>query len=205
MNQIQSQNQNIQGSSRFRQPKQDLKSDQKSNSSGFLRFFELSRWILLVIMFIYIVYLFIFTLFVVSGPSMEPNFHDKEVLSVNKAAYWFKDPKRGDVVIFYFPGQREIKYIKRIIGLPGETVEIKNQHFYINGQYLNDYTPESYPTNILIKGKNQWIVGVGEYFVSGDNRPNSNDSRVWDSLPKSEILGKVELRLYPFGKDGGAK
>jgi len=175
------------------------------HSSGFLRFFELSRWILLIIMLIYIVYLFIFTLFVVSGPSMEPNFHDKEVLVVNKASYWFKKPQRGDVVIFYFPGQREVKYIKRIIGVPGDNIEIRNQHFYINGQYLTDYTPTSYPTEVLIKGKNSWVVGEGEYFVSGDNRPNSNDSRVWDSLSASEIIGKVDLRFYPFDKVGGVE
>lgn len=175
----------------------------KLKPSNFLRFFELSRSMVLIIMLLYIVYLFLFTFFIVSGPSMEPNYQDKEILLVNKASYWFSEPKRGDVVIFYFPGQKKIKYIKRIIALPGERLELKNNAYYLNGNLLEEkYIPKETITSETIFGKNRWVVPENQYFISGDNRPNSNDSRVFAPISKSEILGKVEFRLFPFNSLG---
>lgn len=171
--------------------------------SSALRLFELSRNVILIAMALYLIYLFVLTIFVVSGPSMEPNFQDKNLLLINRASYWFNKPKRSDVVIFYFPGETKLKYIKRIIALPGETIELKNNGFYINGARLAEpYIPATYKTNVLVANQTQWTLKEDQYFVVGDNRENSNDSRVWGVLPKSEIIGKAYFRLLPTGGFG---
>lgn len=168
-----------------------------------LRIFELARAFILLVMVFYLFYLFILTIFFVSGPSMEPNFKDKEILLINKTAYWFNEPQRKDVIVFFFPGEKKSKYIKRIIGMPGETIELKDNGFYSNGKKIYEpYIPITTKTLEIVKGKNKWVLGADEYFVVGDNRSNSNDSRVWGALPKKEIIGKVWLRLLPFSEFG---
>ena len=184
-------------------PPKSKQTHTKKIRSWALRLFDLAKILILIMMVGFIIYLFILTIFIVSGPSMEPNFQDKNLLLINRTSYWFSEPQRGDVVVFYFPGEEKSKYIKRIIGLPGELVEIKEGYYYINGQKLTEsYLPQPV-TQTLIPDHYKWQVGENEYFVSGDNRENSNDSRVWGPLPRKEIIGKAFYRLLPtyeFGK-----
>jgi signal peptidase I len=145
--------------------------------------------------------------FVVSGSSMVPNFHNNDYLIVNKLPYDTGAPQRGDVVVLLYPKDTTQYFIKRIIGLPGESisftpngqVEIYNQQ-HPNGWVLNEpYLPQGTETY----GSLQKIqLGSDEYYVLGDNRTASSDSRVWGILPKNDIVGKVWLRIFPFGNFG---
>ena len=153
-------------------------------------------------MVIYLVYLFVASIFVVAGTSMEPNFSEKEYLLVNKLNVLFGKPKRGDVVVFKFPGELEEKYIKRIIGLPGETVEVKDEGVYINdAKLMEGYLPKDLPT-LPLSAQDKWTLENGEFFVLGDNRINSNDSRVWSTLPKEYLIGKISYIVFPFSQIG---
>lgn len=144
--------------------------------------------------------------FIVSGSSMVPNFHDKEYLVIEKLSYRFKEPTRGDVIVFRYPRDTSQYFIKRIIGLPGEKVEIKQGRVFIynnlhkDGYELNEtFLPQQ---GVTFGKSEQVILGTSEYFVLGDNRLQSSDSRIWGILPKEDIVGKVWIRLLPFGKFG---
>lgn len=155
-----------------------------------------------------VVYLFLLQPHQVRGASMEPNFEDGEYILTDKISYRFSDPKRGDVVIFKAPTNPDVDFIKRIIALPGEKVEIKNNNIIIT----NDENPKGFtlsePYEImepiaggshLREGK---IVEVPEdsYLVFGDNRTHSFDSREWGSLTKKSIIGKAWIRYWPLSK-----
>lgn len=150
------------------------------------------------------VYLFIMSPQQVSGHSMEPNFHDGDYILTNKVIYKFREPSRGDIVILKSPGNKDVDYIKRIIGLPGETLELKAQHYYINGIELN----EPYPYNKPVYGgsflrENQAIdIPAGMYFVSGDNRPGSSDSREFGLIAKEDFIGQAIIRYWPVASAG---
>ena len=149
------------------------------------------------------VHLFVASIFVVAGSSMEPNFYEKEYLFVNKLNVLLGKPKRGDVMVFKFPGELEEKYIKRIIGLPGETIEVKDERIYINDKKLMEgYLPKDLSTS-QFSAQNKWTLKNGEFFVLGDNRLNSNDSRIWGTLPKEYLIGKISYIIFPFSKRGG--
>ena len=144
---------------------------------------------------------FIFQPFIVKGQSMEPNFQNGNYLIIDEISYRFKEPARGEVVVFKYPYNPSQRYIKRVIGLPGETVEIKNTQVSIfdkGGQEMileeNTYLPET----DLTFGNLKLILGEGEFFVMGDNRPSSSDSRYWGVLPGENIIGKVIFRLLPL-------
>ncbi len=134
--------------------------------------------------------------FIVNGASMEPSFFDGDYLLVDELSYHFEKPERGDVVVFKSPQDPSIYFIKRIIGLPGESVEVDNNVVRINGQILD----EKYLTNGI---SNEWSGHVSfkltdsQYFTMGDNRINSFDSRYWGPLDKQAIIGLVRLRLWP--------
>jgi len=179
------------------------KQDRKNNFYIWLaRIFDLGKVMILLAMVIYIVHLFFVSVFVVSGASMEPSFYDREYLVVNKISLTLKQPGRGEVVVFKFPGELKEKYIKRVIGLPGETVELKNQAVFINGLKLTEsYLPKEFVTEQLGTAK-KWQLKDKEFFVMGDNRPNSNDSRVWGPLPQEDLIGKISYVLFPFSEHG---
>jgi signal peptidase I len=170
------------------------------------RFFDLVKSVIILAIVIYLIHIFVITLFVVDGASMEPNFQDKNYLFVDKASYWRSQPGRGDVIVFNYPGSRDQKFIKRIIGLPGEEVEIKDNAVYIKNsentagfRLTEAYLPESFQTSTY-SGVNDWKLGDGEYFVLGDNRGNSSDSRIWGLLPRSDIIGKASVFIWPLDK-----
>lgn len=139
-----------------------------------------------------IVHYFFLSVLVVRGRSMEPNFVDGDILVINKIAYLTGNPQRGDVIAMFFPGETEKRFIKRIIGLPGETVKVSDGKVYINGAPL----AESYLSSevVTIPGSERQLE-QGEYFAFGDNRAVSSDSRSWGPVPKSFIIGKIAARL----------
>lgn len=142
----------------------------------------------------------------VDGASMETTLSDGDNLIVDKITYRFQDPQRFDIIVFPFQYQENTFYIKRIIGMPGEVVQIDEQgNIYINGEVLK----ESYgreiikPENVGIASE-PIILGEDEYFVMGDNRNNSTDSRteIVGNIHRSDIVGRAWLRIWPFSKFG---
>ena len=139
--------------------------------------------------------------FFVKGASMEDNFHDGDYLLIDEISYRFSEPKRGDVIVFRYPDNPSQFFIKRIIGLPGETVEIKNDQVNIH----NGDSPEGFTLDENYLSMGQETVGNlsenlddDEYYVLGDNRLQSSDSRRWGSLEKRLITGRAFFRLWPF-------
>ncbi|MBE2234506.1 MAG: signal peptidase I [Anaerolinea sp.] len=131
--------------------------------------------------------------FRVEGMSMEPNFHDGQFLLINKLAYRLGDPARGDVIVFRYPLDPSRDFIKRVIGLPGETVEIRNGQVLINNQPISD--PAT--VNSAFYNMAPLTLGAEEMFVLGDNRPNSSDSHSWGTVPADKVIGKVVLSYWP--------
>lgn len=137
--------------------------------------------------------------FIVSGASMEPNFDDGEYLIVDELTYQFREPQRGEVIVFRYPLNPSNFFIKRIVGLSRESVNIKSGKISIDGKllaepYLDPKLETTPEINVTLKN--------GEYFVLGDNRPHSSDSRFWGVLPKDKIMGRALLRLWPINKAG---
>jgi len=130
---------------------------------------------------------------VVIGPSMEPDLHDGQRLLVNRAVYWFSDPERGDVITFHAPDGHQEDYIKRIIGLPGDTIEIKAGAVFVNGSQLDEPYIADAPGYVV----GELEVPPDNYFVLGDNRRNSNDSHSGWTVPRTNIIGKAWLSIWP--------
>lgn len=139
--------------------------------------------------------------FYVKGASMEPNFEDHQYLIINEITYRFNDPQRGDIVVFRYPKDPRQYFIKRIIGLPGEKVVVKDGKVYIfNDEYKNGVAINEniYLDTTVTVGNKDIELGEDEYFVLGDNRSASLDSRSFGAVPKRLIVGKVWLRGWPF-------
>ncbi|MBL7053498.1 MAG: signal peptidase I [Candidatus Portnoybacteria bacterium] len=139
--------------------------------------------------------------FFVKGASMQPSFDNGQYLVINEIGYRFENPMRGDVIVFKYPQDPSQYYIKRIIGLPNETIEVKNGQVTI---YSIDFPggvvlDESYlPEGIFTQGNVFVKLTEKDYFVLGDNRSASSDSRQWGTLAKEYIIGKVWVRAWPF-------
>jgi signal peptidase I len=161
--------------------------------------FETAKIVILAVIIVVPIRYFIFQPFFVQGMSMEPNFYDGDYLIVDEITYRFMNPQRGEVVVFKYPQRPSQRYIKRIVGLPEETISIKGGQISIinkNGTRILDeseYLPDAY-TNGEIKVS----LSENEYFVLGDNRDFSSDSRRWGALSREFIVGKVYLRAWPF-------
>lgn len=161
---------------------------------------EILKILIIALLIVAPIRYFIFQPFFVRGQSMEPNFHQGDYLIIDELSYRFRAPQRGEVVVFKYPQDPSQRYIKRIIGLPGETVKIQNSQVFIykDGQeqaldelaYLSQFVSTS--------GDTQTTLGKTEYFVLGDNRSISADSRRWGSLPEKNIIGRVFLRAWPL-------
>jgi signal peptidase I len=135
--------------------------------------------------------------FIVEGPSMQPTFHTGQVLMISRANYLFANPHRGEIVVFNAPDKPadEPPYIKRVIGLPGETVEIRDQQVYIDGKRLNEpYINE--PCQPSHCPDRTWQLGANEYFVMGDNRNHSQDSRSFSQVKRERIIGEALVRYW---------
>ncbi|MFA6969403.1 MAG: signal peptidase I [Candidatus Paceibacterota bacterium] len=158
---------------------------------------------LLIVVVVIPIRVFVVSPFVVDGESMHPTFKNLDYLIVDELLYNFKAPARGEVIVFRYPGNPSVFYIKRIIGLPGETVSINHGAVTITTVDNKTLTlPEPYIVNEDATYTKDVSLLPGEYFVMGDNRPNSSDSRVWGPLPKKDIIGRVDLRRLPVSKGG---
>ena len=147
----------------------------------------------------FLIRFFLIQPFYVSGPSMEPNFHNNEYIIVDQMTYRFTAPKRGDVIVFKWPENIAISFIKRIIATPGETVDVHDGHVFITTKTNNNPVElkESY-INVDTGNDVRRTLGKDEYFVMGDNRNNSSDSRIWGPVARHLIIGKVWVVIYPF-------
>lgn len=171
---------------------------------------ETLRTIVIVFALAFLLRFFIFQPYKVEGRSMEPRFENNNHLIVEKIGYRFTKPKRGDIIVFHYPNDPEIDFVKRIIGLPGEEIQIANGQIKIinqdhpNGFVLDEslYLDDSVATNLPSIRSNQFTVTPDHFFVLGDNRPASSDSREWGLLPRENIIGRVIMRTFPL-KDIG--
>ena len=143
---------------------------------------------------------------VVDGSSMEPSLTNGDNLIVDKISYRFSEPKRFDVIVFPFQYKKNTYYIKRIIGMPGETVQIDEEGtIYINGEVLEEsYGKEVMSPEMIDRAKNPITLSDDEYFVLGDNRNNSQDSRteIVGNIKRENIIGRAWLRIWPFSEFG---
>lgn len=152
-----------------------------------------------------VVYLFLVQPHEVKGSSMEPTFHNNEYILTDKISYRLADPQRGDIVIFKAPNNPEVDYIKRIIGSPGDTVKIDGGEIYINGARLDErYLTQ---TTLLIPGGSlhegsEIAIPPDTFFVMGDNRGHSSDSREFGPIERSSIIGRAFLRYWPLNVAG---
>lgn len=142
-----------------------------------------------------VVHLFLAQATIVFGRSMEPNLLERQRLIIDKISYRLHAPQRNDIVVLSKPDMSEM-LVKRIVGLPGETIEIRRGIVYIDGQPL----PEPFPHNVGIYSMPPVTLGALSYFVLGDNRDNSNDSRSFGPVKREHILGRVWLRYWPFNQ-----
>ena len=170
-------------------------------------FRELLGWLVYILIIIGLTYLIITYVGQrtrVSGQSMEPTLSDGDNLIVDKLTYHFKDPERFDIIVFPYKYEENTYYIKRIIGMPGETIQIMGGYVYINGQQL---TSDIYGAEVMQSAgiaAEPITLGPDEYFVLGDNRNHSTDSREPNVgvLHREDLLGRAWVRIYPFDKIG---
>ena len=159
-------------------------------------FFDIGKWLILAVIVLVLINTFWISVFLVDGISMEPNLHDNELALMNKTHFRGEDaPVRGEIVVVKYPGDPKNKrYVKRVIGLPGETLSIrKNRVFINNSALLESYLPPS-----LELGEDEtWMLGANQFFLMGDNREFSNDSRVFGVVEKRFFIGKVTNVLIP--------
>jgi len=147
-----------------------------------------------------VIILFLYQPVKVEGTSMLPRLSDQTRIFINKFVYRLEEIHRGDVVVFRYPGDPTKSYIKRVIGLPGDTVEIHRGEVFVNGEKLQE--PYVIPEYRGSQSAAPWQVAPRNYYVLGDHRNSSNDSRVWGTVPRSYIYGKAELIYWPIGRWG---
>jgi signal peptidase I len=163
-----------------------------------LAILEIVQTVAFILVAAFIIRYFLIQPFVVEGNSMEPNFHNKQYLLVDKISYKLRQPARGEVIVFNPPNNSSQNYIKRIIGLPGETIKITGGNIYINDLDLDEkYLTQNGST---MTSSNDFSIALkdNEYFVMGDNRNHSSDSREFGALPKTNIIGRTWLIIWPF-------
>lgn len=168
-------------------------------------FLDFLETIVVALSIFVVVYLFIVQPHEVKGSSMEPNFHNNDYILTDKISLKLHEPNRGDVVIFKAPKNPEVDYIKRVIGLPGEKVKIQNGEVFINDKKLNEpYLVDKtnlFPGSFVQEGISI-PVPEGKYFVMGDNRSHSSDSREFGPIVNNLIIGKAIFRYWPMNKLG---
>jgi len=166
----------------------------------FLYIWEVSKIVIVALLIVVPIRYFVFQPFFVRGQSMEPNFYNGDYLIIDELSYQFRAPQRGEVIVFKYPNDPTQRYIKRIVGLPGETLAVSSGKVlvYQDGSPValdeSVYLPQSTQTQGSIK----ITLGKDEYFVLGDNRSLSADSRAWGTLPEEDLIGRVFFRAWPF-------
>jgi len=159
--------------------------------------FEFAKLIILALLIVVPVRYFLFQPFIVRGASMEPSFYEGDYLLIDQLSYYFRDPERGEVVVFRYPEDPARRYIKRVIGLPGEEVVLTEEEIIIENEEGTVVLEEDY---IRPSSLSDMSVGLGEeeYFMVGDNRGFSFDSRSWGPVEKEEIVGRVFFQISPL-------
>ena len=167
------------------------------------RFFEARYWLrdlILSLLLAFIVIVFLYQPVQVEGTSMMPRLENHERIFINKFVYRFESIQRGDIVVFWYPLDPTKSYIKRVVGLPGETVSIKEGRVYVNGEVLREpYVPPAYTDH---QNYPPTVVEANHYFVLGDHRESSNDSRVWGTVNRDFIYGKAAFVYWPLDQLG---
>jgi len=161
---------------------------------------ELAHDLSIAVIFCFFLITFVAQAFRVQGASMEPLLHDEERIVVNKFVYRFRSVERGDVVVFWYPRDPSVSFIKRVVGLPGDVVEIRQGVLHVNGRRVEEH----YVAGRFRDGDDYPPTEVrrGYYFVLGDHRNSSNDSRSWGEVPERYIYGKAFFRFWPLGRLG---
>jgi len=161
---------------------------------------ELLHDLSVAVLFCFFLITFVAQAFRVQGTSMEPLLEDGERIVVNKFVYRFQPIERGDVVVFWYPRDPSVSFIKRVVGLPGDLVEINAGRLYVNGMPAREeYLPERFRDSDSLPPTE---VRRGYYFVLGDHRRSSNDSRSWGEVPEKYIYGRAIFRFWPFNRIG---
>ena len=160
---------------------------------------ETARFLLVVLVIVVPIRAYVAQPFVVNGNSMSPTFENGQYLIIDELSYHFREPARGEVVVFRYPMNTKTFFIKRVIGLPGETVIIKDNQVFIKDGDKNVKLEEDYIKNQVLANTEK-TLGSDEYFVMGDNRDQSYDSRFWGAVPEKLLKGKVFVRLFPIDK-----
>lgn len=142
--------------------------------------------------------------FYVKGASMEPNFYDHEYLIIDEITYRFREPSRGEIVVFRYPRDPSQFFIKRVLALPGETIEVADNRVTVsNAEHPNGIAVEEpYLEGVVTNGKLKRTLGPDEYFVMGDNRDESLDSRAFGPVPREHVIGRVWVRGLPLSRLG---
>lgn len=182
-----------------------MREENKTKVSGFkywLNFvWEILKIVIISLAIIVPIRYFLIQPFFVQGASMEPNFLDGDYLIVDEISYRLNDPQRGDVIIFKYPQDTSQFFIKRVIGLPGETVKIEEGRVFILNSLGEEILNESgYLRDAYTAGAMEVALKDNEYFVLGDNRGSSSDSRRWGVLPRGLIIGRAWIRAWPFNR-----
>lgn len=159
---------------------------------------ETIKTLAIVIIVAFVLKTYLIQTFVIDGQSMEPNFHQNEYLLVDKLSYRLAEPRRGDVIVFIPPEEPTKNYIKRIIGLPGDHVEIQGGEIFVNDIKINEPYIKDKLTISSVVAEYDIKLKSGSYFVLGDNRNNSKDSRSIGPIPEKNIIGRTFIVLFPF-------
>ena len=166
-------------------------------------FGDVRRWVrdlVFAVLAAFIIVVFVYQPVKVEGTSMRPGLQDQERIFVNKFIYRFDQIERGDIVVFEYPLDPERSYIKRVIGIPGDVVEIRSGVLFVDGeQFVEEYVPAEFFDS---RSFGPVEVDAGTYFVMGDHRNQSNDSRMWGLVPERNIDGKAVFRYWPVDRMG---
>ena len=168
-----------------------------------LAIWEVAEVVIIAVVTVFFIRTVLIQPFLVSGASMEPNFSSGDYLLIDELSYRLREPDRGEVVVFKYPNNPSVYYIKRIVGLPGEKVVIKGGDITVfNSEHLEGIKVNEEYLNPGIKtsGNSEVVLSNEQYFVLGDNRNYSYDSRSWGPLLKTDLIGLVRLRLLPITK-----
>lgn len=182
---------------------QEINIKKKDEKNYFKIFLDYAKVIILALLISFGIKTFVVTSTIVDGRSMNPTVNHGDRLMVNKLFFMKKNITRGDIIDFYVPSAKKY-YLKRVMGVEGDTVEIIKDRVYLNGEMLE----ENYVSTNVTTPHNEntkWVVPQGHVFVLGDNRSNSRDGRDLGTIPRSDIVGKIVLRYYPFNNFGGLK
>lgn len=175
--------------------------------------YEIIKTVIVILIIALVIRTFLIQPFVVDGSSMEPTFHNAEYLMVEKVHYALSTPQRGDIIVFKYPLNPSLNYVKRVIGLPGDRVVVANgavsifNNEHSDGVLLDEtYLATGQLTRVNGSGtERSFMVAPDNYFVMGDNRDHSDDSRSWGLVPKANLVGKVWVTVYPMSDFGLVK